>query len=156
MARPTADRPYIAHSEYGIPRHHRGLLEWSAVIERVADAENYWIGTSSPEGKPHVRPTWGVVVEDTIYFGGGPETRWSLNLLANPWVSLHLESASEVVVAEGRVDRITDADDPRLGAVDDEYETKYKMRHGPPIWVLAPEVVIAWTKFPTDATRFRF
>jgi hypothetical protein len=30
------------------------------------------------------------------------------------------------------------------------------MRHGPPIWVLAPEVVIAWTKFPTDATRFRF
>jgi len=30
------------------------------------------------------------------------------------------------------------------------------MRHGPPIWLLAPEVIFAWASFPKDVTRFRF
>jgi hypothetical protein len=105
--------------------------------------------------RPAIRPKGGVMVDDTIYFGGGPNTRWSRNLAANRFVAVHLESASQVVVAEGRVDRISDPDDPRLRAADDAYEVKYKMRHGPPMWVLNPEVVIAWSNFPKDATRFR-
>jgi hypothetical protein len=156
MARPVASRPYIAHPEYGIPKDTKGLLEWSEIVHRFEAAEDYWIGTASPSGRPHSRPTWGVIVDDTIYFGGGPRTRWSRNLAANPYVSVHLESGSEVVIAEGHVDRITDASDPRLTRADDAYEVKYKMRHGPPIWVLNPERVIAWTKFPKDATRFTF
>jgi hypothetical protein len=95
------------------------------------------------------------MVKDTIYFGGSPNTRWSRNLAANPSVAVHLESGSEVVITEGRVDRISDAEDPRFEAADDAYEAKYKMRHGPPMWVLEPEVVIAWSNFPKDATRFR-
>ena len=154
MANPVAGRPYIAHPEYGVPTTTKGLLSWREVIDRFKTEPNYWISTTSPSGRPHVRPTWGVLVDDTIYFGGGPNTRWSRNLAANPSVAVHLESASQVVVAEGRVDRISDADDPRLGAADDAYEAKYKMRHGPPMWVLNPEVVIAWSNFPKDATRF--
>lgn len=152
----TRERPYIGHPEYGIPKDTKGLLEWSRVAERFTTELNFWICTTAPDSTPHARPTWGVFVDDTICFGGGPKTRWSRNLEANPNVSVHLESGAEVVVAEGIVDRITDADDPRLKAIDDAYEVKYKMRHGPSIWLLKPKLVIAWTEFPKDATRFRF
>jgi hypothetical protein len=61
-----------------------------------------------------------------------------------------------VVIAEGTVDRISDAGDSRLVAADDAYEQKYNMRHGPPMWVLRPDVVLAWSNFPKDCTRFTF
>lgn len=153
---PIADRPYIAHPEYGVPKDAKGLIPWARIAERFTGESNFWICTSSPDGWPHVRPTWGVFVDDTICFGGGPNTRWSRNLAANPRVTVHLESGTEVVIAEGSVDRITEAEDPRLKAIDDAYEAKYNMRHGPPIWLLAPTTVIAWSNFPKDATRFRF
>jgi hypothetical protein len=156
VTEPRRDRPHIAHAEYGVPEHSRGLLPWSWVVERFRAEPNFWICTTSPEGRPHVRPTWGVFVDDAIGFGGGPKTRWSRNLDANPHVAVHLESGSEVVIAEGTVDRVTDRDDPRLKAFDDAYEPKYEMRHGPPIWLLKPEVVFAWKEFPKDMTRFRF
>ena len=156
MTTPTADRPYIAHREYGIPQDTKGLLKWSDVAERFTSEQNLWICTTSAAGKPHVRPTWGVFVDDTIYFGGGPKTRWSRNLADNPQVSVHLESGSQVVIAEGTVSRLTDADDPRLVAADDAYEKKYEMRHGPPMWVLSPNLVLAWSHFPKDCTRFTF
>jgi hypothetical protein len=60
-----------------------------------------------------------------------------------------------VVILEGQVGRITDPADPRLKAVDDAYEVKYKMRHGVPVWVLRPAVVFAWTKFPDTMTRWK-
>jgi Pyridoxamine 5'-phosphate oxidase len=151
----AAERPYIAHSEYGIPEHEETLTEWSWVVDRLRSERNYWICTSSLDGRPHARPAWGVFVEDTLCFGGGPRTRWSRNLAVNPQVSVHLESATQVVIAEGTVHRLTERSDPRLATIDDAYEMKYEMRHGPPIWMLKPSVVIAWTEFPESATRFR-
>jgi hypothetical protein len=154
MAEPVADRPYIAHPEYGVPSHTRGLLGWSWVEERFSRERNLWVCTCSTRG-PHARPVWGVFVDDAVCFGGGPDTRWSRNLAADPRASVHLESGTEVVIAEGSVERIADAADPRLRDIDDAYEVKYEMRHGPPVWVLRPDIVIAWTDFPKDATRFR-
>ncbi|MGH2709886.1 MAG: pyridoxamine 5'-phosphate oxidase family protein [Actinomycetota bacterium] len=156
MAEPIGDRPYIAHPEYGVPKDEKNLVPWSWVRERFEVELNYWVGTVGRDGDPHVRPVWGVFVDDTIHFGGGPRTMWSRNLAANRRVSVHLESGSEVVIAEGRVDRIEGAGDPRLSAIDDAYEVKYNMRHGPPIWVLRPSLVLAWKSFPKDVTRFRF
>lgn len=156
MIEPVAERPYIAHPEYGIPADIDGTLVWKDVRDRLAAAHNYWICTSSADGVPLGRPTWGVLWRDVICFGGGPKTKWSKNLAANPRVSVHLESGDQVVIAEGVVDRITDPDDERLKEIDDLYEAKYEMRHGPPIWLLAPDRVLAWTDFPKDMTRFRF
>lgn len=156
MVDPVAGRPFIAHPEYGVPDHHEGLLEWSWVVDRLASDRNYWVATVTADGAPMARPVWGVFVNDTICFGGGPKTKWSRNLERDERVSLHLESGTEVVIAEGSVDRLTDADDPRLRAIDDAYEVKYEMRHGPPIWLLRPAVVLAWSDFPKDMTRFSF
>ncbi len=156
MSEPVADRPFIAHPEYGVPDHADGLIEWSWVAERLGQARNYWIATASVTGRPLARPTWGVFVDGAICFGGGPRTRWSRNLESNPQVSVHLESGTEVVIAEGPVDRVVATGDPRLAAIDDAYEAKYEMRHGPPVWVLRPRLVLAWRDFPGDMTRFRF
>jgi len=153
---PAASRPYIGHEEYGIPKTMDGALPWSHVVERLEKAKNYWIGTVSPAGHPHTMPTWGAWVDNTLYFGGGPNTRWSRNLAENPHVSVHLESGDDVVILEGTVGRITDPNDPQVTRVDDVYEAKYNMRHGIPFWVLKPAKMLAWTKFPTTATRWVF
>jgi hypothetical protein len=153
---PRIDRPFIAHPEYGVPDHDEGLIPWSWVAERFSSEKNFWIGTVTPDGAPMARPVWGVIVDDVICFGGGPKTKWSQNLEREPRVSVHLESGTEVVIAEGTVDRLSDASDPRLTAIDDAYEVKYEMRHGPPIWLLRPAKVLAWRDFPKDMTRFSF
>src|SRR5687767_14484053 len=107
MNQPQTSRPYVPG--YGIPDSQEGVLAWSHVTERLEKATNYWIGTvnAADEPTPHVVPVWGVWVEDTLYFGGGPQTRWSRNLDENPAVSVHLESGADVVILEGMVDRIT-------------------------------------------------
>jgi hypothetical protein len=156
MTKPRVDRPYIGHPEYGVPKDNKTLVEWTYVVGRFSKELNYWVATAAPDGTPHARPVWGVFVDDAICFGGGPKTRWSRNLEANPRVSLHLEDGTQAVIAEGTVDRVTEASDPFLTKIDDAYELKYKMRHGPPVWVLKPDVVLAWTEFPKTMTRFRF
>jgi hypothetical protein len=119
-------------------------------------ARNYWVGTIGLDGRPHVVPVWGVWLDETLYFGGGPDTRWSRNLAVNPQVAVHLESGDDVVIQEGRVERITDPQHPLVTAIDDAYEAKYQMRHGIPFWILRPRLVFAWSKFPDNATRWVF
>jgi hypothetical protein len=149
---PEASRPFV--KGYGIPKSVEGVLPWSYVGERMTAARNYWVATVHPEGRPQARPVWGVWVDETLYFGGGPDTRWSRNLAANPEVSVHLEDGNEAVILEGTVDRITDPDDPIVARLDEAYGAKYDMPHGVPVWVLRPRVVFAWASFPKDATRW--
>ncbi len=153
---PRPDRPFIKETGYGIPASLEGALPWRHVDERMGQARNYWVGTVGPDGRPHAVPVWGVWVENILYFGGGPQTRWSRNLAANPEVAVHLESGEDVVILEGRVGRIEDPQHPLLAKIDDAYEMKYGLRHGPPVWVLQPRVVLAWSQFPANATRWRF
>src|SRR5262245_41200142 len=104
-SKPQRGRPYVAHPAYGIPTSLEGMLPWSHVVERMMKARNYWIGTIHPEGRPHTMPVWGVWVNDTLYFGGGPNTRWSRNLVENRQATVHLESGAYVHIFGGYVDR---------------------------------------------------
>ena len=154
MDKPRVGRPHIPG--YGVPETLKGVLPWSHVEERLEASRNYWVATAGPDGEPHATAVWGVFVDGSLHFGGGPNTLWSRNLAANPRVNVHLENGDDVVIIEGTVDRITDATDPAMTRIDDAYEAKYKMRHGPPIWVLRPRVAFAWTEFPKTTTRWRF
>lgn len=149
-------RPHIPG--YGVPQEEEGMLPWSHVVERMAAARNYWISTTRPDGRPHATPVWGVWVDGTFYFGGGPDTRRSRNLAQNPHVAVHLESGDEVVIIEGVTEQYTEQNTPaeRLARIDDAYEAKYRMRHGVPVWAVRPQVVFAWTAYPTTVTRWRF
>ncbi|MEB2287063.1 MAG: DUF2255 family protein [Anaerolineae bacterium] len=152
--RPEVGRPHVPG--YGIPSEVEGTLPWDHVVERMAQARNYWLATAQLDGVPHAVPVWGVWVAGTLYFGGGPQTRWSRNLAANPRVVVHLDDSEKAVILEGTVTRIADPDDPLVARLDDAYEAKYAMRHGIPFWVLRPHKAFAWTRFPDDATRWTF
>lgn len=153
------DRPHMPG--YGVPDTEEGLLDLAAIRERLAAAKTYWICTASRDAVPHAVPVWAAFVNDIFYIGaGGPRTLH--NLRQNPRVSIHLESGSEVVIAEGTVE--IGQPDPAIGkVVDDQYSEKYDYRPssespdggiGEGWHMLLPTKVIAWTSFPADATRW--
>jgi nitroimidazol reductase NimA-like FMN-containing flavoprotein (pyridoxamine 5'-phosphate oxidase superfamily) len=152
-AEPTASRPHIPG--YGVPESDEGLLPWSHVTARLEQARNYWVGTVDKDGQPHAVPVWGVWVDGALYFGGGPRT--NRNLQANPKVVVHLESGDDVVIVEGVAEEFTDLEPAVFARFADASAAKYNYRpEEAGGYVLRPRVVYAWTKFPQDATRWRF
>ena len=151
------DRPQTEAS-YGIPTDRSGLLPWEFVAETLSGERSYWVTTVRPDGRPHARPTWGVWVDDRFHCGGGEGTRWVRNLASNPAIVVHTESAESVVIVEGEAERV-DEETATAGLIerlDDAYEAKYDVRHGTPFFAVRPDRVLAWSDYPTDATRWRF
>lgn len=151
------DRPRTEES-YGIPGEPEGMLPWSFVEKTVEAQRNYWVTTLRPDGRPHARPTWGVWVDGRFHCGGGERTRWVRNLEADPAVVVHTESAESVVIVEGEAERVDEGTAPAalIERLDDAYEAKYDVRHGTPFFAVRPERILAWSEYPTDATRWRF
>jgi hypothetical protein len=150
------DRPETEAS-YGVPDSEEGLLPWSFATERLTADRTYWVSTTLPDGRPHARPVWGVWVAGRLHCGGGAETRWVRNASRDPRVVVHRESGEEVVILDGVAERLDgDADPRRLQRIDDAYEAKYGVRHGTPVFSIRPTRVLAWSDYPTDATRWTF
>jgi hypothetical protein len=103
-------------------------------------------------------PVWGVYVDNGVVFSTDPTTLKAKNMKRNPNIIVHLESGDELVVLEGKVEKI------KLSKrIDEAYNAKYKMRlssfPGPAaIYSLKPKVVLAWREkdFPVSATRWEF
>lgn len=147
---------------YGLNDSAEKLLPWSFVAERAAASLNYWVCTVNNRHAPHVRPVWGVWYADELYFGGSPGTRWSRNLAANSQLTVHLEDGTEAVIFEGSAELAlrygegqANNDEALMTALDDLYEAKYNIRHGPPLWRMLPTKVFAWTSMGT-MTKFTF
>lgn len=146
---------------YEVADANEPLLSWASVEERLEQAQNYWLATTSPDGRPHLAPLWGVWVDGHLYFDGIPTARWARNMAANPAISMHLESGTEVVIVDGvgeDVESVTDAD--VAARIIASWDTKYGELHPEPvtrgIFRLRPRSARAWTRFPRDATRWRF
>ena len=157
---PVAERPHMPG--YGVPKSGKGLLDWSHVTERLTAAQNYWICTVSPEAQPHAVPVWGLWLDDKLYFGGGATTKRSRNLAQNPAVTVHLESGSDVVILQGEAHPMANPDKALTVRLADLSAEKYGYRpkpedyEAPGNFVFTPKVVLAWSQFPKDATRWRF
>ena len=141
------------------------LLEWAEVAERIAASPNYWLATTTDEGRPHLRPVDGVFVDPTLAFGGSPETRWVHHLQQRPDVSASLPDDDHAIILEGTVELVTDPDLAIASAVKsanvEKYPQYYRNDTSPgflPFWALRPRRVYAWslTAFPNRATRFDF
>ena len=158
---PVVSRPLMP-SAYGVPKDRDGLLPWSYVTERMEKAMQFWISTVTPAGRPHATPVEGLWLEDRLYFGGDPSTRWQRNLASNPALDVHLESPVEPLILRGDAVGLKGLPKSLTTALSEASVAKYGYSPGPEayeragVYVFRPRVVIAWRRFPKDATRWQF
>ena len=160
---PKAGRPLMP-AGFGVPKTGKGMLAWEDATEQLARARNYWVGTTRPDGRPHLMPVWGLWVFDRLYFGTDMRSRKARNLASNPAVVVHLESGDDVVIVEGKAVRVEVFDEELLKEIDRESFAKYGMhvkeqpKGSEVIYRLEPSVAFAWRTqdFPGSATRWLF
>jgi hypothetical protein len=141
---------------YGIRPDGEGILPRSFVDERMANARNYWVATTRPDGRPHAMPLSGVWIDGSFCFGTGPGSRKARNLAENPHLVVHSESGDEVVILEGVAELVADP-----VSLDGAFRVKYGIETGDvdDVWyALRPVVAFAWVKsnYHKTATRWRF
>jgi nitroimidazol reductase NimA-like FMN-containing flavoprotein (pyridoxamine 5'-phosphate oxidase superfamily) len=160
---PERERPDSPPESYGVPRTGGSFVDWSHVIERLAAAEGYWIGTVTPDGRPHVVPIWGCFVGDDLYLEtGDPNTIKNRNLRENQNVWVHLDDVNDAVMLRGRATELRSLDRDLGEALAAAMTGKYKGYAPTPdswddggMWRIDPETVLAWKAMPTS-TRWRF
>ena len=144
--------------------HEGDFLPWSHAEQRLEKSRSYWICTTRPDGRPHSMPVWGCWVDGALWFGTDREARKAKNLARNPAVSIHLESADDMVVFEGAVEMVDPAelDKATTKRLDGISRKKYKMPFtimpGSVMYRVRPRVALAWLekKFPYHSTRWEF
>lgn len=133
-------------------------MGWEKACQRLQLARNYWLCTSSPDGRPHVVPIWGCWVEESLCFGTAANSAKARNLRANPACCVHLESGDQVLILHATAQPLEDAS---LDEVDGLYRAKYAvgLREAPgelSFFRLVPNRALAWNEqdFPTSATAW--
>ncbi len=161
---PIADRPRMP-AGYGVPASTEGLLSWDSVDERLRETRVYWVATSGEDGRPRVLPVDGRWIDGTLYVGGSPETRWVRDLRSNPRVAIHLDGVDDVAILDGDAVWLEHGVDPdvaaRLAAESNRKFPEYGMKPAdytgqPAGFAIRPTMALAWRRFPSDVTRFRF
>ena len=164
---PIVERPNVP--TYGIPETLEGTLPWSWAEARLAAAETYWVATTRPDSRPHAMPIWAAWCAGRLWFEGGRLTRRARNLAANPAVSVGIELPGDgAVIVEGTAARLAAPPD----GLADQLVTAFAKYALPPrgyvadlanwsspeggIWAVTPRIVFGWSRFPADATRWRF
>jgi hypothetical protein len=126
------------------------LLPWSWALDRLTHARSYWIATTRPDGRPHSRPVWGVVVDEAVFFSTGSLA--VANLTHSPEISVHTESATEMVILEGVA--TVEVDRSVIVRVCDDYSVKYDEEMDPdhlpgPFYRTRPRVAFGWLARPS-------
>ncbi len=161
---PDAERPRMPR-DYGMPSTPDGLLDWAPIDERLRETRVFWVVTAGPDGRPRVRPVDGLWIDGVLYVGGSPETRWVRDLEANPHVAVHLDGIDDVVILDGEAKTLDHGVDPelaaRLAAESNRKFPEYGMKADdyigkPAGFAIRPVTALAWRRFPTDLTKFRF
>lgn len=156
-------QPVRPHFPPGYIDNAKSFVSWAYVEQRLREAENYWICTVRPDGRPHAIPKWGVWVEGKLYFDGSPQTRSARNLAANPAVTVHLESGTEVVIVDGVVREVIGPPRELAEQLAAGYKRKYTTFDYAPaaetwdqggLFVVTLHTVIAWTHFTENPTKF--
>ena len=152
------DRPAIPDG-YGVAVETVGMLEWDRVRHVIDDAEIYWVATSQA-GAAHLVPVHAAGLNGAIYAGGDAASRWSRNLTENAQVQIGLEFGGVQVISRGSA--VLEEPDPEIfESINVQVDRKYGFTYGAdpiPMWVLAPQTVIAFepAEFAVSPARFRF
>jgi hypothetical protein len=164
---PRVTRPSIP--TYGVPETVEGALPWAWAQEHLATGDTYWVGTTRPDGRPHLMPIWAAWCDGRLWLEGGATTRRARNIEANPAITVGLQLPGYgAVIVEGTAERLLLSDTALAARLVEGY-AKYAV---PPssyvadpanwsspeggIWAVTPHVVFGWSTFPADATRWIF
>jgi nitroimidazol reductase NimA-like FMN-containing flavoprotein (pyridoxamine 5'-phosphate oxidase superfamily) len=148
-------------------------LTWTDAQTRIAEAGDYLVATTGPDGAPHVVPILAVWLERTLCFVTSRQARKTRNLARNnrcvvtvpgPDVDLVVEGTADLVRDEGRLQEIAElfpAKYPwwhpfvRAGEFYDPADTILEdPRH---VYAVEPTQVFAFGKETGfSATRWRF
>jgi len=137
-------------------------LAWEEVLARLEEAPAYWLSLARPDGRPHVVPLDGIWVDDAWWYGGAPGTVHIRTVEANPQAVMHLPDPMRAVIVEGEVRRASPAPElaQRLADASNEKYAHYGLKNVASTYASAlglfPRRVLAWSAFPSDATRFDF
>lgn len=100
-------------SSRNLDQYGNAELPWSRPRDVLASDTpgadlTFFVATVRPDGRPHSAGVGAVWVDDALYFVGGPATRRSRNLAANPACSVSVRLRGIDLVLEGEAHRITD------------------------------------------------
>ena len=156
-SRPFMPRSYDLKPEKEGP----GLLAWDWAEARLAAARNYWIATTSADGRPHAMPVWGVWLGGAVFFSTDRNSKKGRNLAANSSVVVHLESGDEVAILEGMAIEVTDPGLLRdyAGAYESKYVILPDLADRATLNLMVrPERAFGWSEsdFQASATRWEF
>lgn len=167
----TAEREPIA--EQLLPEDERPQPSWAEVRDRLAAAGTYWLATSRPDDRPHVRPVLAVWSDGALHFVASATSRKARNLAVNPSCAITTGVPSMDLVVEGAVAKVRDeATLERVAAVYlEKYDWSVTIRDGafygegaptagpPPYEVYRVNATVVFS-FGTDKTatavRWRF
>lgn len=140
-------------------------MAWSDADRLLTDSRVYWIATARPDGRPHVVPSDGIWLDGALYFGGSPETVHMRNVRETRHVVAHVgDGLSAVVIVEGNAAHETPPPDTaeRLAEANNAKYADYGITMKPESYLkggvtaLRARRVLAWTRYPENATRFMF
>ena len=166
MSEPRASRPTAPDWLGG-----ESLLPWSWADEHLAKERNYWLVSVRRNGFPQARPLWGVWSDGLLYLSVGHA---GLQRAEEPEegrldVSVHVDSAVDVVIVEGTIERVADeygggrfkipggVDDEALHRAGELYKAKYDYSADFVNFVVRPRVVYGWrAEDVRTATKWTF
>ncbi|MCP3804053.1 pyridoxamine 5'-phosphate oxidase family protein [Allokutzneria sp. A3M-2-11 16] len=101
-------------SSRNLDQYGHAELPWSRPRDILASDTGsadltFFVATVRPDGRPHAAGVGAVWVDDALYFKGGPGTRRSRNLAANPACSVSVRLRGIDLVLNGEAHRVTDS-----------------------------------------------
>jgi len=101
-------------STTNLDQYGSAALPWSRARDALAGQTptadlTFFVATVRPNGRPHSAGVGAIWVDDALYFVGGPGTRRSRNLAANPACSVSVRLSGIDLVLEGDAHTVGDA-----------------------------------------------
>ena len=121
-------------------------MTWTEVVDRLAEARTYWLGSTTASGAPHAAPVWGVVTGETLYLYSERSTVKARNLAADPR-DLGPPAAVPSVVAALAAKYTRPQDQQYLPDHDPDFDV---------VWAIRPRSAMAWRLDDYDASQRRW
>jgi len=134
--------------EWKVPNDPKLWITWAHASKKLRNEDVYWVSTSSPEGKAHAAPVWGIWKGGSFCFETDPESVKGRNLKENSRTVVHIQDGLDTVIIEGTTARLRDK--AELGSLMKDYARKYDYKpdwsgeRSQVVFKVSPKIAHAW------------